>query len=391
MKTVLIYYKGFNAIPGGSEFQPLMLISELQKHCRVTLALGWKSNIEQACKVYGVPVDTTKLDIVYTRPKNKILLRLDTILPFYRTRMLRRLAKNADICISAMNIMDFGKPAHSFICSLTDLGDVGFKDFVLHTHKKATTHLIRFVRRFIGEVILRPLLRMRSTRTILSDMREHIYTNSFYTERTMKEYFGNFNSTVFYPPTILEISKPFSTNRDRLRVNYIGRISESKDIIGIIRIVEQTRRLTNLDITLHLAGYIERTSYVETVKKVIADKHWCTLVGPVTGEAKEKFLLSGAYAIHAERDEAFGISITEYLKASIIPIVPDEGGACEIADAPDLTYHNNEEAAQILAKLIGDEAFYKRQLTHCISRAQYFSIGEYMKRQDKLINDLLNQ
>ena len=108
------------------------------------------------------------------------------------------------------------------------------------------------------------------------------------------------------------------------------------------------------------------------------------------GHDKDMLLLSSTYAIHAMRKEAFGISVTEYLKAGIIPIVPDEGGTPEIVDSPDLTYHTKEDAAQILARLISDNAFREAQRRHCSARAELFSRSAYMERQNTLLEDILN-
>ena len=89
------------------------------------------------------------------------------------------------------------------------------------------------------------------------------------------------------------------------------------------------------------------------------------------------------------REEAFSISITEYLKAGVIPVVPDTGGAPEVADAPALTYRNDGEAAEILAKLIGDATFREEQRWHCAQRAEAFSAEAYMKSQHELLQEIV--
>ena len=100
--------------------------------------------------------------------------------------------------------------------------------------------------------------------------------------------------------------------------------------------------------------------------------------------------MSGSYAIHAERLEAFGIAIVEYLNAGNVAIVPDEGGTPEIVDSPALAYHTNSEAAKILARLITDEAFRKEQQRHCAERARFFSREAYLGRQRELLEQILN-
>ena len=119
-----------------------------------------------------------------------------------------------------------------------------------------------------------------------------------------------------------------------------------------------------------------------------ADRTWLKLVGAVYGKEKESFLLSGSYALHAERFEAFGISVVEYLKSGNIVIVPDEGGAKEVVNSPELTYHLNEDAITILTRLLTDVSFRTKQHRHCAERSRFFSRETYLERQQKLLEEI---
>ena len=112
-------------------------------------------------------------------------------------------------------------------------------------------------------------------------------------------------------------------------------------------------------------------------------------MGERYGKDKEEFLLSGSYALHAERLEAFGISVTEYLKAGNIAIVPDEGGSSEVVDSPALSYHTDDEAAAILSRLLTDTAFRESQRQHCARRAAFFSARAYAQRQELLLREIV--
>ena len=393
-KKVLILFHGFTSVIGGSEYLPLLLISELQKHgCFVTLALKWKSDIEQAKHLWAVDFDIQKVNIVYLPfPQNRILWKLESFLPFYsRNRKLKELAKNADICISASNIADFGKPSHHIVCLMRTFCDFDFIDFYRHDVKRSGFSCFkRKLKNFVVDSIFSPLFRMRSIRCILADQKEHIYVPSYYVANTMRAFYGPFNCTVFYPPTTFDFTIK-DVKREPLQVNYIGRIAEEKHIEDIIRIVELARDSSGLDLKLVLAGRMENTPYCEKMKRIAQKKTWVRFIGLMIGENKERFLLSGTYAIHAERDEAFGISITEYLKAGSIPIVPDEGGTVEIVDSPALTYHANEDAAAILTKLLQDEFFRQEQLTHCAERAKAFTMDAYLENQRLFLDRVLSE
>ena len=114
-------------------------------------------------------------------------------------------------------------------------------------------------------------------------------------------------------------------------------------------------------------------------------------VGALYGDDKKRFLSSGTYALHAERIEAFGISITEYLKSGLIAIVPDEGGACEVVNSPSISYRTPEDAAAILVRLLSDDAFRNEQRALCAERATLFTRKAYLDRQHKLLQQILGE
>ena len=193
----LVYFTQFTPALGGSEYLPLTAVAELQKRCRVTLALNWRSDVARAARTMGVPIDMENLEVVLVKPRSEWLRKLDAILPFYRTWQLKKLAKRSDICISTVNMFDFGKPAHHFVFLLRHFGDNAFFDFVTHTERSGLARFRQRLRTGLAEGALRPLLGVRSTRKILADRRERIYPNSYYVEKLMRDFYGDFNSTVF--------------------------------------------------------------------------------------------------------------------------------------------------------------------------------------------------
>ena len=389
-KNVLIYHYEFGETLGGSDYLPLLLIAELQQRgCSVTLALNWKSDVARAAKHYGVDFDIDAVNITLIKPENDLLRRMDAVLPFYRTRQLKKLAKHADICISAANMIDFGKPAHHVVFLMRLFGDNAFYDFFMHREPLSGLPLFkRKLRTLLAETILRPLLGMRSTRKILADPREHIYVPSKFVADTMRTFYGPFNCTVFYPPTTFDIPR-MDVERDPDRVIYLGRIQKEKGISEIIDIVERARTISGRDIPLHITGPVTPGPYADNLMRIISERPWIRLNGPVYGNEKAACLLSGTFAVHARRDEEFGISITEYLKAGCIPIVPDEGGSMEVVDNPALTYHTNEDAARILAHLLADETFRREQRNQCVERAKAFSFETYMETQRRILDSIL--
>ena len=385
-KKILIYYRYFGMKHGGGDYLPLTLVAELQKYCDVTLALDWEGYFDLALKFYGIPIDKSTLRIVTLMPQNYRPVKHGMFMSFLRFRKLKKLAEHADICISSDNIMDFGRPAHHFLSSAA-FGDAGFGDYVRTHHIPDAIPLARRLRGF-ADRCLRRMLGMRTRRAVICDLQEHIYPNSNYIAGLLTGYYGNFTGTVFYPPTIFDIGSR-EVERDPLKVIYIGRLEASKRLSDIIGIVERARELSGKALKLSFAGRPYSETYRAELEKLISDRPWIDLPGEVGGDDKAAFLLSAGYAVHAMREEAFGISITEYLKAGVIPIVPDEGGACEVVDNSELSFRTDEDAARILVRLLDDQEFRKRQRTLCAERAKVFSFEAYMERQHKLLKDII--
>lgn len=382
----LLYCPCLRLPMGGASHLGILLISALQEKFDVTVAVYQASDIPPAAAWLGVPVNAATLRVVRVRPSSDFLAKLDRTIPFYRTRILRRLAKDSRLCISTDGIRDFGKPAHHFIAGLTNLDDTIFCDF--HSHGPALRiPFRRKLRRWIGDRILRPLLSVRSVREILADPRERIYPNSKYTEKSLQDYYGCFNSRIFLPPTLTEIPET-DVPRDSLSIVYIGRLVVSKRIEELIGIVERARALSGKDFRLALAGHLGGDSYSERISGMIARRPWCRHAGVLGGRDKDAFLASGSYAVHTRRDEEFGIAVTEYLKAGVIPVVPDEGGAAEVVAFPPLSYRTDEDAALLLVRLANDEAFRGTCRRHCAARALLFTRKAYFDRQDALLAEI---
>ena len=385
-KKVLLYYRYFGRTHGGGDYLPLSFVAELQKSCYVTLALDWTKYFRQAVEFFGIPIDTSRLKLVMLMPEDYNPTKHGASFSLFRFRKLKKLAEDADICIACDNLMDFGRPAHHFLTSAA-FGDAGFADYVKTRRIPASVPPSRRLRD-LADRCLRRVLGMRTRREIICNPQEHIYPNSNYIASLLVEYYGGFNGSVFYPPTIFDIADD-SVEKDPLKVVYIGRLIADKRIADIISIVERARELSGKNITLSLAGRMWSEEYRGKLEKLTSGMDWVEFPGELHGEEKTKFLLSASYAVHAMREEAFGISITEYLKAGIIPVVPDSGGACEVADNPELSFRNNMDAAEILAKLLDDSEFRERQRRRCAERAGLFSRESYMRRQHKILKEIV--
>ena len=382
MKNVLLYYN-FSYPLGGGDILPLTFASWLHSRCNLTLAVDSEAGFRRALEAFGVPLDTERIKVAPLLPDGLGSRLHNSYWPFRRSTRLKRLAAKADICISAANVIDFGRPAHHFINMLSGVDHA----FTAHSG------IIRpktSVKRFLVDEVIRPIVGMRSKRRIFADGRERFYSNSKYVHDRLTAFYGDFHDTIFYPPTTYEPEDSGETPpRDPMRVICLGRISPQKRITDIIDIVERSRALSGKDIKLTVAGPCGNGEYATRIRQIVEARAWITLVDGVFGRAKDDLLRSGRFAVHARRDEEFGIAVTEYLKAGLIPVVPDEGGSCEVVDRPELSYSTNEDAAAKLARLVSDGAFSETMQRHCQSRALEFSRGKFEERQNAILEKIL--
>ena len=388
---ILIYHKVLSSLLGGGTFQPLMFIAKLQRHGEVTVALNEGADIAAVSRMAGVPVDVAALRVVRLDPEGDFASKREWLASLLRTRRLKKLAKKADICISTANVMDFGKPGHHFVYLLSQFGGAAFYDYLMGRGGGfGPRRILRRVQTAVYENVVKPLFGVRPLAKIISDPRERIYPTSLYVEGILRGYFGTFNSTVFYPPTVFEFGDA-KVPRDPLLAIYVGRIFPPKRITDLIAIVEKARELTGKDLKLRIAGVLAAIPYTDLLKKLASERPWLELVGPVYGKDKERFMLAATYALHAERDEAFGIAIAEYVKAGCLPIIPDEGGPKEIVDDKSLEFRTVDEAAGTLARLVGDAAFREERRRHCAGRASHFTRAAYERRQETVIGQMTDK
>lgn len=375
-KSILIYHRFASLVPAGDCILPLMFIAALQGKFDVTVVMNLNFDLAGAASKFHVQLDASNVKVVVL-PRQENSLSIG--------RQLKALSRNAHACICTSGIADFGRPAHHFICNLSTIGGKAFFDYMKNVRTRTgLRRMARKVGTWCHENIAKRFFGIRSLRKIFADPREHIYPTSRYVEDVMRDYFGPFNSTVFYPPTVFEIDAR-DVERDPLKVVYIGRLDQNKRIADIVSTVARARELSGQDLTLDIAGVLPPTSYADVIKRLAAQNSWVTFKGPRYGDDKRRFLLSGTFAVHAERTETFGIAITEYMKAGVIPVVPDGGGVYEIVAKPALCFHSIEESARILARLVSDTGFREEMLRHCTARAEDFSCRAYTERQSEIL------
>lgn len=390
MRKVLIYHKRLDAsFLNGGAFQPLMFAAALQKTCRVTLAFNWPADVQAVARMAGIELDPERIETVALSPAARRPPRFPYFANLAMRRRLKRLARDFDVCISTANLVDFGRPGHHFIYLLSDFGGHAFYDHLMKAKSRTGVKLLlRRAQTWLAENILKRLFGLRPVASIVRDPLETLYPASRWVEGVIESYYGAFNSRVFHPPTIFDFP-PARAGRDPLLAIYVGRIFPPKRLTDLVRLVERAREATGKDLKFKIAGKLADPAYSAKLRSLAESRPWLELVGPVYGEEKERFMLSATFALHAERDEAFGIAIAEYLKAGLVPIVPDEGGPAEIVGDPALEFSTWQEGAEKLARLVRDRGFMASRLASCAHRAKDFTAAAYASRQAAVLASIL--
>lgn len=389
MKSALIYFTSFFPNIGGSEFLVFSLVAELQaRGVRVDLALSGKGVDPRAVsKDYDVKIEADQLGIIELLPRNKFEAWIDRHLHYVWRRKLRKLGHKYDYCFSCANPVDFGRPGVHFVNMMTL--DRAFFEEVWLKGAPFIVHVKGYLLRF-QDLISRCLAGVRCVRRILRDNREHVLPNSNYAKSEIERFYGCSVDDVFFPPTLFKMDR-VESDKSNLDVACLGRLNPEKKIEDIVKIVELARASSGLPIRLRLAGCMMKGPYLDHLQDMAQTREWIQFEGMLTGEAKAKYLSECLLAIHACEVEAFGISITEYMKSGLPVMVPEKGAASEVLNCASLVYRDIQDGARILLRLINDMSFRKECVEHCIQRARDFSEEAYLAREKALVSRFIGE
>lgn len=385
MKKVLIYFPGYNKTIGGSENRFLSFVAELQDRAEVTVAMRIKPDFAFLEGQYGIHVDPARVKSVIVRAHGWRRL-LGRLLACEEKMALKFIAKDYDICISCHGPQDFGKPGYHFIHMLWSFDPeyaALFGKAILPT-RYSPRWCVHQIRKMLRRILpCAPRLGC----DLIRDPHEVCIPNSAYVKKELEGYYGCTIGDVFYPPTFFEAMSP--SDERELNVGYVGRIHEEKGIEDIIGIVECVRGRSGRNIEVFFAGHLDDSSFCQRMIRIAESKRWVHFVGEVSGVRKQEFLAQHAFAIHILKGEAFGISVSEYIKAGMVAIVPKGTATDEIVQNPELAYDTIEQAEDILLRLIEDGDFRSRQKTALECRAKFFSREAYLSRQRQMLNLIL--
>lgn len=297
-------------------------------------------------------------------------------------RHLRARAAGFDICISAYNPLDFGRPALQFIA------DISFDDRLRAQFRppvrgcRGWFHRSSGLRRGYLEI-----MRRIAGHSGYDGSRDWLIANSAWTARVLQERFGWECERVIYPP-VAPPSVPLPPWTARAHSFVIAsRISPEKRIVWMIDRIAQVRAAGH-DVKLHIIGSIGTDAYGQRVRRRIADNAgWCVAEGYRSGAEKMALLSRHRFALHGLGGEAFGIAVAEYLQAGCIPFVPALGGPAEIVSEEELCFSDEAEAVAKMSAVLASEDRQTQLRAALAGRAEVFSAQRFAREVIQLVQD----
>lgn len=363
MKSILVTHPWMGR--GGSEATAMWTLQALQDDYRVSFATASPMDWAEMNEAYGTSIDPEKITCLRA-PKLPTVdgpSRLVAAQLRWFERFCNRIAPDFDICLSAYNPVDFGRPGIQMI------GDFSFSEEMrkrLYIYGESRfCHKETSLRKAYLKASSMVGIRQRPLR----ERGDLILANSGWCVEQLAEHFGVANSPVIYPPVILP-EAPADAVRDPLGFVCLGRVVPEKEIERMIRILGGVRK-SGFPVTLRLIGSLDDSDYSQRIGDLVSQHDWITPEGFLTLGKKQEILASMTWAIHGCRIEAFGIAVAEMASMGCLPVVPDTGGAVEIVPFSELQYATEEEAVTTIVALLSDPdkaAEYRRKLAGRMDR-----------------------
>lgn len=170
-----------------------------------------------------------------------------------------------------------------------------------------------------------------------------------------------------------------------------GRLTEAKQPHKVIQILKQVRE-RGFDIKLYMTGGgggAYAWKYQNFLKKLARENAaWVRLYENLTYEDYVKVVLKCKYGIHFKQ-EPFGISIAEMVKAGVIPFVRSQGGQVEIVGVhnQDLFFDNEKDAIEKIVNVLSHSDRQAKLMNSLAEQRHLFSTQRFMTEMNKIVEN----
>ena len=333
---------------GGSEATAMWVLQALQDRCDLTFATAAKKvDWDSLNAAYGTEVNPKKVRLkkapgipMVNSPDRLVYMQLAKF-----QRYCKKIAGNYDLCVSAYNPIDFGRPGIQLI------GDFSFDEEMRCILNRYGTPKFRHKDTLLRRLYIGFSNRIGTRARAISKRKDLVLANSKWSAMLLDKRFNVRDAPVIYPPVTLPMPIKES-RRNPLGFVCLGRVSPEKELERIISILKQVREKGHA-ITLTLVGHLGDTRYERKISALVQkNRDWIIPTGFLNMEEKRHVLSRNSFALHGCRIEAFGIAVAEMASMGCIPFVPDMGGAGEIVREPELQFGTEEEAVEKIVYLL---------------------------------------
>lgn len=360
------------------------ILEGLKKDYDLTVLAFEQVDLPAINRFYGTSLGDPDVSVIYPNYVVRTLLGLDpdkeSIQPAaYLMRMCRRIRHGYDLVIAAgMEEMDLGGPG------------------LLYVHYP---HLARFWVKYCDTKAGWPGFLRGKIRpwTLLSGysvdrMRGNsVLANSDWTRARIQEAYAVPVKTLYPPVTASSRTLPWELREDHFVC--IGRFQARKRMDWVISILRKVRE-QHRRIRLHLIGTRdqgrEAARYYRMLRELVAaDREWVRLHEDLPRTNMLELMGRSRYAIHALKEEHFGLAPAEALMAGCIPFVHDSGGQVEIVGGEPLLCYRDQEATEKIGAVLGSKRIQNALRTSLAQRRSLFTVERFVEGLQEAVRSAL--
>jgi glycosyltransferase involved in cell wall biosynthesis len=366
--------------PGGGNGVCAWMLQALRDDYRLTVLSWTPVDLDRVNDHFGTslkPGDiSTLLPSRLTRGLlNRMALPMATIKTSVLRRRCKEIADGFDLVMGAYGEADFGRPGIQFV----------------HYPIRHMPALPVNLRWYHSEWALSLYDRGWSLIAPFDDesMKSNLtLVNSAWTGRVLSGVHG-IPAQVVYPPAA-GVFEPVPWADRENGFLCVGRVSPEKRIEDAIEIVRRVRTRHG-DAHLHIVGADDRPDYARGIRELASHAGaWVTVEGAQPFHALAELLSRHRYYIHGMKEEHFGMSIAQAVRAGCIPFMPDAGGQVEIpGDEPMLRYRSLDDAVEKIVGVMSDAAQQHAIATRLRMRAERFGPERFMNEVRAAVEAML--
>jgi glycosyltransferase involved in cell wall biosynthesis len=365
--------------PGGGNGVAAWALHALSREHHVTVLSWWPVAVDPINRFFGTDLHASDFDtmtvparwrlLVDHLPVPAALLRFVLLM-----RYTRRIADRFEVIVGMSNETDFGRRGIQYVNYPTYLRPRPAVDLRWYHRWQAPLDAYYRFTDWLGDVSIE---RVKSNLTL---------ANSDWAGAQVKRSLG-IDAITVYPPVVTGVTPAPWADRQR-RFLALGRISPEKEYERVMRILARVRA-RHPDLTLIIVGTCDRhtRAYYRGLRALAASLgSWISFRENLPRAEVHRLMASSRYGIHGMREEHFGMAPAEMASAGMLVWVPNGGGQVEIVGGePMLRYDTEEQAADIIARVIDDPAEEQRLRDYLRERSSLFTAERFVRQMQEIV------